>query len=89
MQDDSVFADFDIDDGGHVALRRISFDGFGCYGAPENLRRISLDHSRILIDSVALAEFGDPQVEQVLRRYFRDIANTIEAREALATHELL
>jgi hypothetical protein len=87
MQDDSVFADFDIEDGTHVVLRRISFDGFGCYGAPKKLPRMSLDHSRILIESLARGEFGGPEVEQSLRTYFRNIADTIEAREALCTHE--
>src|SRR5262245_65111891 len=30
LQDDSVFADFDVDADGYVFLRRISFDGHGC-----------------------------------------------------------
>jgi hypothetical protein len=89
MQGDSVFADFDVDDRGHVVLRGISFDGFGYYGAPQKLHEMSLDHSAVLTDAVARGEMSDLHVEQVLRAYFREIADTIEAHEALRTHELL
>jgi hypothetical protein len=30
LQEDSVFADFDVGDDGRVVLLRISFDGYGC-----------------------------------------------------------
>ncbi len=88
LQDDSVFADFDVDDDGHVFLRRISFDGYGCCSAPEAIRRMPVDHSRTLLESVDRQAVADPRVEAILRVYFRENADVLWS-DALSTHELL
>lgn len=86
LQDDSVFADFDVDEKGRAFLRRISFDGYGCcYG---EFRKMTLDDSRFLIDSVERGAVQDPKIEVVLRTYFEENADVIWS-DALATHELL
>jgi hypothetical protein len=86
LQDDSVFADFDLDEEGRAFLRRISFDGYGCcYG---EFKKMALDDSRVLVDSVERDAVQDPKIEVVLRTYFEQNADVIWS-DALATHELL
>ena len=87
LQGDSVFADFDTDDSGTVSLRRISFDGFGCCHVERPTRMNSCD-SRLLLDAVARGELESTQVEEVLRRYFRESKDVIWS-DALAEHDLL
>ena len=86
LQDDGVFADFDVDEKGHVFLRRISFDGYGCCSG--EFKKMALGDSRILIDSVARGAVQDPRIEIVLRTYFEDNAAVIWS-DALASHDLL
>jgi len=86
LQDDSVFADFDVDEEGHAFLQRISFDGYGCCSG--EFRKMALADSRILIDSVERGVVQDPKIEVVLRTYFEENAGVIWG-DALATHELL
>jgi hypothetical protein len=88
LQDDSVFADFDIAEDGRVVLRRISFDGFGCYGSPGDIGRMDLGQSRTLTNSLARDAVHDSQVELALRTYFRENSAFIST-EALSAHELL
>ena len=56
LQNDSVFADFDLDNAGCVFLVRISFDGYGCCGTAEEIRPMSLDISNRLIHLVETNE---------------------------------
>ncbi len=86
LQNDSVFADFDVDEEGHAFLRRISFDGYGCCSG--EFKKMALGDSRILIDSVARGVVQDPQIEIVLRTYFEENADVIWS-DALASHDLL
>jgi hypothetical protein len=88
LQDDSVFADFDVDRDGHVFLRRISFDGHGCCTAPDAIRRMPVDESRTLLESVDREAIGDPHVEVILRTYFRENAGLLW-EDALSENELL
>ena len=87
LQGGSVFADFDTDDAGTVSLRRTSFDGYGCCHV-ESARRMSACDSRLLLDAVARGEFDSVQVEEVLRRYFRESKDVIWS-DALAEHDLI
>ena len=86
LQDDSVFADFDVDEEGRAFLRRISFDGYGC--CTGEFRKMRLEDSRILIESVDRVAVDDPRIEVVLRTYFEENADVIWS-DALASHELL
>ncbi len=83
-----MFADFDTDDSDVVALRRISFDGFGCCRVEGLTSKMSCDDSRVLLDAVSLDQLEAANVEDVLRRYFRDNKNVIWV-DALSRHDLL
>jgi len=86
LQDDSVFADFDVDEEGHAFLRRISFDGYGCCSG--DFKKMAHADSRVLIESVERGSVQDPKIEVVLRTYFEENAGVIW-EDALASHELL
>jgi hypothetical protein len=86
LQDDSVFADFDVDEDGHAFLRRISFDGYGCCSG--EFKKMALDDSRFLIASVESDAVEDPKIEIVLRTYLEENAGAIW-EDALTTHDLL
>jgi len=88
LQGGSVFADFDTDDSDIISLRRISFDGYGCCDAGQSITRMSSGDSRLLLDSIARGELGSVQVEETLRRYFRENKDVIWS-DALAEHDLL
>ena len=83
-----MFADFDTDDADIISLRRISFDGFGCCEAGDAITRMSSDDSRLLLDAIARGELGSVEVEETLRRYFRE-NNDVIWSDALAEHDLL
>ena len=87
LQGGSVFADFEMDDADTIALRRISFDGYGCCEV-ESTTRMSSGDSRLLLDAIARGELESVQVEEVLRRYFRESKDVIWS-DALAEHDLL
>ena len=42
----SVFIDFNRLESGHIKLIRISFDGYGCYGLPEDSISLTVIESR-------------------------------------------
>jgi hypothetical protein len=86
LQDDSVFADFNVDEEGHVTLCRISFDGFGCCSG--NFRKMSARDSLLLAEAVERDSVETPQIETALRDYFESSANVIW-RDALAAHALI
>lgn len=86
LQGGSVFADFDVDDDGHVFLQRISFDGYGCCCG--EFKKMSIDDSRILLSAVKRGAVGVPKIEALLHTYFQENADVIW-RDAMTTHELL
>ena len=88
LQGGSVFADFDTDDAGIISLRRISFDGYGCYGVGESCTKMSSGDSRLLLDAIARSDVEGVEVEEVLRRYFRENQDVIRS-DGLAEHDLL
>ena len=87
LQGGSVFADFDTDDADIISLRRISFDGYGCCEV-ESITRMSPGDSRLLLGAIARGELETVQVEEVLRRYFRESKGVIW-NDALTEHDLL
>ena len=86
LQEDSVFADFDIDEQGCAFLRRISFDGYGCCAG--EFKKMSFDDSHTLITAVEQGAVQDPGIEMLLRTYLQGNIHIIWD-DALATHELL
>ena len=87
LQDDSVFADFDIDEDGCVVLTRISFDGFGCCptrtAIPMNLVVSERFIQQIEDDNVSTQEFA-----KILENYFKKNEDVIW-KDALNEHGLL
>ncbi|MFT3867106.1 MAG: hypothetical protein QM715_01285 [Nibricoccus sp.] len=88
LQDDSVFADFDVDQGGRVGLVRISFDGYGCCQCDDSQEKIGNDDSGILLDAVQHQALENSQVEAILRAHFRVHSASI-GRDPFTTHDLL
>jgi hypothetical protein len=88
LQGGSVFADFDTDDADIISLRRISFDGYGCCKVGESITKMSSGDSHLLLDAIARGEFESVEVEEVLRKYFRENKDVIWS-DALAEHDLL
>ena len=88
FQGGSVFADFDTDDAEMIFLRRISFDGFGCCNVGNSITKMPAGDSRLLLDAIARDEMGSIQVEEILRKYFRENKDVIWS-DALAEHNLL
>jgi hypothetical protein len=87
LQGGSVFADFDTNDADIISLRRISFDGYGCCEVQSILRMRQSD-SRLLLDAIARGELESIQVEEILRRFFRESKDVIWS-DALAKLDLL
>lgn len=88
LQQGSVFADFDVDPDGSVFLARISFDGYGCCHAADDIARMSLDDSLRLTAFVEGDEVNRSEMRQILRRYFQHVSGVIW-RDALQEHGLL
>jgi hypothetical protein len=88
FQGGSVFADFDTDDAEIIFLRRISFDGFGCGNVEASITKMNAGDSRLLLDAIARGDVGSIQIEEALRKYFRENKHVIWS-DALARHDLL
>lgn len=88
LQGDRVFADFDVDDCGHVFLRRISFDCFGCCNIEEAIGKMNLHDSGALLRAVERDSVADPELSDLLLRYFRENQDVIWS-DALIYHGLL
>jgi hypothetical protein len=88
LQGGSVFADFDTDDANIVSLRRISFDGYGCCEVGQSITKMNSGDSRLLLDAIAHGQLGSVQIEEALRRHFRENKEMIWS-DALAKHDLL
>ena len=87
LQGGSVFADFDVDADGRVFAVRVSFDGYGCCHAPENVGRMNERDSAAMLTMVE-AESIDSEAEAILRRYFHENRDAFWS-DALADHGLL
>ncbi|CAN5425989.1 hypothetical protein BH18ACI3_BH18ACI3_15180 [soil metagenome] len=88
LQDDSVFADFDVDGEGCVLLVRISFDGFGCCYTAEKIRSMSSEISRTWIDLVEADDTRAEVMSTILSQYF--LANSdVIWKDALEEHHLV
>ena len=88
LQDDSVFADFDVDSDGCVFLLRISFDGYGCCSTAEKARRMSPDISKRLIRLVESDDVASGEFAAILSQYFSENSDVIW-KDALQEHDLI
>ena len=87
LQDDSVFADFEVDDKGFLYLRRISFDGYGCCGI-DATRSMSEQDSRNVIHWIETDDVEHDAMREPLSKYLRDNQDVLWA-DALEDHGLI
>lgn len=90
LQDDSVFADFDVDDNGCLFLLRISFDGYGSckIGEDEKIGRIDKNKSDFLFAHINDEYASVPEASQILSEYFGQNRELIW-EDALKEYELV
>jgi len=88
LQNDSVFADFNVDAEGRIYLQRISFDGWGCYGTADESTRMSSDRSKRFIQLAELNKVETEEFEALFTEYL--IANIgVIRKEPLIQHRLI
>ena len=90
LQDDSVFADFDVDEKGQLYLVRISFDGHGCcYPAWSNMPvKMSPGDSQKLVRFTDDDDLAHPDVASIFNSYFVACGEALWA-DALRDHHLI
>ena len=88
LQDDCVFADFDIDDQGRIFLLRISFDGYGCCETVEFARSMSAEDSNEFVTLIETERVNSPKMRAILSRFLTDNSDVIW-KDALLEHELI
>ena len=90
LQDDSVFADFDVDHNGCLYLVRISFDGYGCceLESKTEIGKIDSKKSKSLIRLIEANEFETPQASRILSEYFSENRKLLW-EDALEEHRLI
>lgn len=88
LQDDSVFADFDLDDNGRIFLLRISFDGYGCCPTAESARAMSTEDSNEFVSLIESDGVNTSEMRSILSRYFSENSDVIW-KDALMEHELI
>lgn len=90
LQDDAVFADFDINPNNCLYLVRISFDGYGCCNVQFTAGRglLSYDASCHLIKSIESGQLNTPEVADILKTYFQENKSFLW-EDALYDHALI
>ena len=88
LQEDSVFADFDVDESGNIFMLRISFDGYGCCHTEGKTTTMSPDRSKRLIFLAEANDVASGEVAAILSEFFRQNSGVIWT-DALEDHGLL
>lgn len=90
LQDDSVFADFDVDQNGSLYLVRISFDGYGCCTPDSKVEvgRIEVAISKRLIFQIEASNFEGVEASKMLSEYFYENKQLLW-EDALLEHGLI
>jgi len=88
LQDDSVFADFDVNPNGCLYLVRISFDGYGCCEPQAEIKEMDVVSSENLKAYIENNSFQSPEISDLLSKYFRENKSALW-EEALVEHELI
>ena len=89
LQEDSVFADFDVDGSGRLALVRISFDGYGCCRPSWDRKPATMPprESERLIQWMESGDLDHSEAANILRAYFTACGEALWAH-ALKDHHL-
>lgn len=88
LQDESVFADFDVDVSGSVFMLRVSFDGYGCCSTAGITSTMSPDVSKRLITLVEANDLASGELAGILSEHFRQNSDVIW-KDALEDNGLL
>lgn len=90
FQDDSVFADFEKDELGHLYLVRISYDGYGCCNLEQEDEhvKISSASSAALIEFIENEDLSNPALVNGVMDYLHEIKDRIWP-DALKYHGLI
>ncbi len=90
LQDDSVFADFNVDENGCLYLVRISYDGYGCRTLDSKIEigRIGKEKSASLIMQIEANEFESPEATKIIKEYLRENRELLW-EDALKDHDLI
>ncbi len=90
LQDDSVFADFDVDESGCLYLIRISFDGYGCCSLDPKIAigKIDNEKSAYLLTKIENNDFQEAEASQILHDYLRANKELLW-EDALRDHKLI
>jgi hypothetical protein len=90
LQDDSVFADFDVDQNGCLYLVRISFDGYGCCHPDTKIKLGKIDNkkSERLIKQIEANDFEAPEASQILSEFLNENRGALW-EDALKEHGLI
>lgn len=88
LQDCCVYADFDVDAENLVYAVRVSFDGYGCARLPSDVRRMSPEDSRALLQMVSAQSVDIAIADPLLRRYFSQLTPGLW-EDALRDHDLI
>ena len=88
LQDDSVFADFDLDEQSRVFLIRISFDGYGCCETTEFARTMSSEDSKDFVALIEADRVDSAEMISILAAFFKANSDVIW-QDALLDHGLI
>lgn len=90
LQDDSVFADFDINENENLFLVRISFDGYGCCHPSSKIRigEINKKQSKRLIKLIESEEFKTTEASEIISNYLTENKSALW-EDALIKHGLI
>ncbi len=90
LQDDSVFADFDIDQAGCAVLVRISFDGYGCCRVEGEARigSMSPEETNEIVVAIKQESLQNQRIESILENYLTINKNALWV-DALEDHQLI
>ena len=90
LQDNSVFADFNIDENGCLYLVRISYDGYGCCTPDSKIEigKINKENSERLIMQIEANDFESPEAAKIIKEYLRENSELLWV-DALKDHNLI
>lgn len=90
LQDDSIFADFNVDGNGCLYLVRISYDGYGCNNLdPQNeVTKIKKGNSAWLIMQLDTNNIESSVATKILKDYFKENSELLW-EDALKEYELI
>ena len=84
----SIFIDVDEVDNGLISLVRVSFDGYGCYEFPDEIRPMSREDSMLFKEIMESPEPNLQLLTALLTKTLRE-NNHLDWNEPLKTYQLI